>query len=89
MTKTKQEALDVVKAVQAKASERIAKSDTLGIFDNPVEYIQCYNALCVDILRADYGFSEADYQFMIDEYDLSANAEMQPFYKRVTEALLV
>lgn len=26
---------------------------------------------------------------MIDEYDLSANAEMQPFYKRVTEALLV
>lgn len=80
MTKSKQEALDLVKAVQAKASERIAKSDTLGIFDNPVEYIQCYNALCVDIAFVEFGFSEADYHFMIDEHDLSGNAEMQPFY---------
>ena len=39
ISKSKEEALEIVKVVQDKASARIAKEDTLGIFDNPVEYL--------------------------------------------------
>ena len=61
ISKSKEEALEIVKVVQDKASARIAKQDTLGIFDNPVEYLQCYNALCADIAREDFELTEADY----------------------------
>ena len=72
-TKSASEALTILKSILGKATERFAKSDTFGLFDNPVEYLICFNTFCVDVAREEHGLNEADYHFMIDENNLSSN----------------
>lgn len=78
--KTLEEAEQILQAVMSKAESRIGKSDTLGLFETPEEYMWCVNALCVDIARIDHSLQEADFQYMIEEHDLTSKAKMQPFY---------
>ena len=86
-SKTAGEALTILKSVLGKATARIAKDDTFGLFDNPVEYLICFNTFCVDLAREEHELSEADYHYMIDEYNLSSNQEVQPFYENLAAAL--
>ena len=81
------EGLTILKAVLDKATKRFAKDDTYGLFENPVEYMICFNTLCVDLAREEHGLTEADYHFMIDAHDLSANSEVQQFYQDLAAAL--
>ena len=71
----------------SKATNRFAQDDTYGLFDNPVEYMICFNTFCVDIAREEHSLSEADYHFMIDEHNLSSNEAVQPFYEKLAQAL--
>ena len=87
-TKERAEALTIAQAILDKASERIVKADTFGLFDNAVEYLICFNSLCVDIAQVDHDLSEADYQHLIDQHDLSCDKALQTFYIRVTDGLL-
>ena len=50
--KSATEAAQIHADVMTKASERIGKPDTLGLFETPEEFLYCYNALCVDIARS-------------------------------------
>ena len=72
-SKSESEALQIFESVLNKAATRFAQDDTFGLFDNPVEYIICFNTFCVDLVREEHGLSEADYHFLIDEHNLSAN----------------
>ena len=81
------DALDILESVLSKAANRFAQDDTYGLFDNPVEYMICFNTFCVDIAREEHGLSEADYHFMIDEHNLSSNERVQPFYEKLAQAL--
>ena len=49
--KEKAEALEILIAITKKAVDRFGKADTLGLFSNPVEYMYCFNTMCVDIAR--------------------------------------
>ena len=46
-------------------NDHMAKEDLIGLFDNPIEFMICYNTYCVDVAREVYGLSEADYHFMV------------------------
>ena len=82
-TKSESDALAILQSVLSKAVDRFAQDDTYGLFDNPVEYMICFNTFCVDIAREEHGLSEADYHFMIDEHNLSSNEAVQPFYEKL------
>lgn len=85
--KSEIDALAILQSVLSKAATRFAQDDTYGLFDNPVEYMICFNTFCVDIAREEHGLSEADYHFMIDEHNLSSNERVQPFYEKLAQAL--
>ena len=55
----------------AKASARIAKDDTMGLFEDQIEFLQTINTMCCDIAREEDELSEADVQKMIDSHQLS------------------
>ena len=65
----------------------MAKDDTLGLFENPVEFMICFNTFCVDLAREQHGLTEADYHFMVDEHNLSSNKAVQPLYQSLANAL--
>ena len=68
--KTQEEAQEIVNDILSKAVARITKADTVGLFGQPVEYLQCFNQLCCDVAREGHSMTEADYQFLMDQYDL-------------------
>ena len=68
--KTQEEAQEIVDDILSKAVTRITNQDTEGLFEQPVEYLQCFNQLCCDIARESHNMTEADYQFLMDQYDL-------------------
>ena len=68
--KTQEEAQEIVDDILSKAVARITNQDTEGLFEQPVEYLQCFNQLCCDIARESHNMTEADYQFLMDQYDL-------------------
>ena len=68
VSKSHSEALEILNSVLSKATTRIAKEDTLGLFDNPVEFMICFNTFCVDLARVEHGLTEADYHFMVEEH---------------------
>lgn len=87
VSKTAVEALEILKKILGKASDRMANDDTFGLFDNPVEFMICFNTFCVDLAREEHGLTEADYHFMVDEHNLSSNKAVQPFYQSLANAL--
>lgn len=48
----------------------------------------CFNTFCVDIAREEHQLSEADYQHMIDEHNLSAEVSMSPLYESLAAKLI-
>ena len=52
----------------AKASQRIAEKDTYGLFEDPVEYVICFNNICEDVAMMDYNLTSADYQNLLDQH---------------------
>lgn len=80
-------ALGVLELCLKDATARFAESDTHGLFDNPVEYILCFNTYCVDMAWNDHGLTEADYHHMIDEFNLSQNQTLKPLYAKLAQAL--
>jgi len=87
VSKTAEESLEILKSILSIATERFAMDDTFGLFDNPIEYIICFNTFCVDIAREEHGLNEADYHFMVDEHNLSSNKAVHPFYQSLANAL--
>ena len=85
--KSKTEALEILVKITKKAVDRFGKSDTMGLFSNPVEYMYCFNTMCIDVAREEHNLSEADFQFMIESNDLSETPEMQPIYASLSEKL--
>lgn len=85
--KNKADALQILITITKKAVDRFGKADTLGLFSNPVEYMYCFNTMCVDVALEEHKLSEADYQFMIEENDLSESPEMKPIYSSLNEKL--
>jgi len=67
-----EDAFFIFKSILAKASSRIAKEDTYGLFEDPVEYVICFNNICEDVASKDYNLSSADYQNMIYQHKLSS-----------------
>ena len=86
-SKSASEALTIMQSILEKATKRFEKSDTFGLFDNPVEYLICFNTFCVDLAREEHGLNEADYYFMIDEHNLSSEMNVSTFYAHVARAL--
>ena len=72
-----------------KAVTRITNEDTEGIFNNPVEYLQCFNQLCIDIARESHSMTEADYQFLMDKYDLIQHPDLKVHYTNLKEAVAI
>ena len=86
-SKSASEALTIMQSILEKATKRFEKSDTFGLFDNPVEYLICFNTFCVDLAREEHALNEADYYFMIDEHNLSSEMDVSTFYAHVARAL--
>ena len=87
VSKTADEALEILKSILSKATERFAQADTFGLFEDPVEYMICFNTFCVDLAREEHGMNEADYHKMVDEHELITNKAVQPFYQNLATAL--
>ena len=85
--KTKEEALEIVDDILSKAVARITKEDTAGLFEQPVEYLQCFNQLCCDIAREGHNLTEADYQFLMDQYDLIQEPALKVHYTNLKQGL--
>ena len=58
----------------------MTKDDTAGLIEQPVEYLQCFNQLCCDIAREAHSMTEADYQFLLDQYDLMKEPVIKVHY---------
>ena len=76
-----------MKNILSKAVTRITNEDTEGIFTNPVEYLQCFNQLCLDIAREDHSMTEADYQFLMDKYDLIQQPDLKVHYSNLKDGV--
>lgn len=88
MFKSAEESLTIYNDVLTKATDRITKDDTFGLFPSVNNYMICFNCMCEDIAQRDYGLSAADFQHLADCNDLTAKQEVQPLFARISDAII-
>ena len=87
INKTQAEAQEIVAEILIKAVLRITKEDTVGLIKHPIEYLQCFNQLCCDIARKAYSMTEADYQFLLSQYDLMQEPVIKVHYTYLKQGM--
>ena len=79
-SKTQEEAQEIVADILNRATEHISNEDSAGMIKQPVEYLQCFNQLCCDIAWEVHQMSDAEYNFIINQYDLIQNPAIKEHY---------